>query len=76
MELGEMVSKYNVAMQVGGYGTKWTLSVETSSGKRHHLTLSAGADVDNALKLVRGDKSLYFDVKTNTLSTGWNDPGA
>jgi hypothetical protein len=76
MELGELVHKYNVSVQVGGYGVKWTLALETSSGQRHQLTLSNGTDVQNALHLVRGDKSLYYDAKSQTLSTGWNDPGA
>lgn len=76
MELGELVSKYNIAMQVGGYGVKWTLALETNTGKRHELPLSSAADVEHALALVRGDKSLYFDPRTQTLCTGWNDPGS
>lgn len=75
MELGEHISKYLLAFQVGSHGVKWTLLLETSGGRKHELTIPA-SEVAAVLDLVRGDLSLYFNPETRTLCTGWNEPGA
>ena len=50
--------------------------VETANGERYDLDIIDGAEIPLLLDLVRSDRSVYYDPKTRTICSGWNDPGS
>lgn len=75
-ELGEFVNKYKVAASLRDSAVAWTFSVETANGERYDLDIIDGAEIPLLLDLVRSDRSVYYDHKTRTICSGWNDPGS
>ena len=76
MNTGQLVNKYLLSARFGEYGIVWSLGVETEDEKQHEISLPDGAAARALLDLARFDETLYFDPKTKTLSTGWNNPGS
>lgn len=76
MNTGQLVNKYLLSARFGEYGIAWSFGVETEDEKQHELSLPDGSAARALLDLVRSDETLFFDPKTKTLSTGWNNPGS
>ena len=75
MNTGQLVNKYLVAARFGDHGVAWSFGVETEDGKQHEISLPDEPVARALLELARSDETLFFDPKTKTLSTGWNNPG-
>ncbi len=74
--MGEFVNKYSVAATFEGSSVNWSFRVQLSNGEQVEVNVVDGAEIPVLLDIVRSDRSIYFDPKTRTLSTGWNDPGS
>jgi hypothetical protein len=75
-DAGEFVNKYSVAATFDGSAVSWSFRVQLANGERAEVKVVDGAEIPVLLDIVRSDRSVYFDPKTRTLSTGWNDPGS
>ncbi len=74
-EEGDIVNKYAVSATFEGSTVNWHFRVQIANGECIDMTVVDGAEIPVLLELVRTDRTLYFDPKSRTLSTGWNDPG-
>ncbi len=74
-EEGEFVNKYAVSAKFEGASVSWHFRVQIANGESFDMDVVDGAEIPVLLSLLRSDRSLYFDPKSRTLSTGWNDPG-
>lgn len=70
-----LVRKYQVLARFRENRVDWNLMIETSDGEKHVVPVCDGAELPIVLDIVRRDRTVYFDPKSRTLTTGWNDPG-
>lgn len=69
------LNKYAVSAAFHNGAVSWLLSLELASGEHVELQILDGAEVPILLDILRSDNTVYFDPRTRTLTTGWNDPG-
>ncbi|MCG3127710.1 MAG: hypothetical protein CHACPFDD_02578 [Phycisphaerae bacterium] len=74
-EHGLTVKRYSVAASFARSTVNWMLVIETDGGERHTIEVVDGAEVQLMLDVLRKDKTMYYDPRTRSLSTGWNAPG-
>lgn len=70
-----LIHKYQVVARFRDNRVDWSLLIETTDNQKHIVPVCDGAELPVLLDLVRRDRTVFFDPKSRTLSTGWNDPG-
>jgi len=75
MDGGSPVQKYQVTAAFKNGVVEWSFAVQTDDGERYSMPVRDGEEIPVLLDLLRRDKTVYFDVKTQSLRTGWNTPG-
>jgi hypothetical protein len=75
MERGQHVDKYQVAARFREGVIEWSVGLQTDSGERYTLSVRDGEEIPVLLDIFRRDPTIYFAPQTQTLSSGWNDPG-
>ncbi|MBL8877506.1 MAG: hypothetical protein JNG88_00175 [Phycisphaerales bacterium] len=70
-----LVHKYQVVARFRENRVDWNLMLETSDGQKHVVPVCDGAELPIILDVVRRDRTIFFDAKSCSLSSGWNDPG-
>jgi hypothetical protein len=76
MEPGLRVNKYQVTATFRAGIAEWRFAVETEDGQRHEWPVRDGEEIPVLLEIMRRDATVYYDPRTCTLTTGWNDPGS
>lgn len=75
MEGGHAIQSYQFGASFRDGVVEWAFALKTDDGKQHVLRIRDGEEVPVLHALVRGDSTVYFDAKSQTLRTGWNTPG-
>ena len=75
MEPHQHVDKYQVTATFREGVVEWAFLLETDGGEHYTLPVRDGEEIPVLLDICRRDPTIYFDQHTQTLSTGWNDPG-
>ena len=75
MEPHHHVNKYQVTAKFREGVVEWAFLLETDAGEHYTLPVRDGEEIPVLLDICRRDPTMYFDPRTQTLSTGWNDPG-
>jgi hypothetical protein len=75
MEPLQHVNKYQVAAKFREGIVEWSVLLETDDGEHYTLLVRDGEEIPVLLDICRRDPTIYFNPQTQTLSTGWNDPG-
>lgn len=69
------LNKYAISASFHNGAVSWKLALELASGEHVELPVLDGAEVPILLDILRADNTLYFDPRSRSLTTGWNDPG-
>lgn len=75
MTAGLLVERYQFLAQVRDTTIEWSLALETHGGAQHVMRLKDGEEVPILADFLRRDRTMYFDMETKTLRTGWNPTG-
>lgn len=75
MDGGKAVQKYQFAATLRDGVVEWHLGLSLDSGERVVVPIRDGEEVPILMQLCRSDLSVYYDVSTRTLRSGWNTPG-
>lgn len=70
-----LVHKYQVVARFRENRVDWSLMLETSDGQKHVVPVCDGAELPVILDVVRRDRTIFYDAKSRSLTSGWNDPG-